>query len=154
VSAGPAFADGHCQQISIGLERTAMNETMDYSLDNSNAILPSQYSDLIRRRSLALDGEHRLMWAVLEDAIRSYLANQACATAKQQHAFAEVNAWFHAAADEPGGLFTFETICEFLAIDSAKLVKRLRCIRGKAAHLATTSSPACRRFAKPRRLAA
>jgi len=104
---------------------------MNYSLDNSNPILPSQYSDLIRRRSFALDAEHRLSWAVLEDALGSYLANQACATAKQQRAFAEVNAWFHSAAHETRGLFAFESICDFLAIDSAKLLKALESIRAR-----------------------
>jgi len=127
---------------------------MHFSLDNSNAILPSQYNDLIRRRSFALDGEHRLMWAVLEDAIGSYLANRACATAKQQRAFAEAKAWFQRAADERRGVFAFESICDFLAIDSAKLLKGLRSIRANAAQLPTTSSSASRRSPKSRRLAA
>jgi hypothetical protein len=131
-----------------------MNESTDYSLDGSNAILPSQYNGLIRRCSVAFDGAHRLLWAALEDSIGSYLANKACSTAKQQQAFAEVNAWFHPLADEDRGLCAFESICHFLAIDSTKLLKDLDAIRANAARLPATSSPMSRRSAKPRRLAA
>jgi hypothetical protein len=39
-----------------------MNEVVDYPFDVSDTILRSQYIDLIRRRSLGLDDEYRLLW--------------------------------------------------------------------------------------------
>jgi hypothetical protein len=50
-----------------------MHDSVDCSFEDSSPLLPSQYNDFIRRRSYAVDGEHRLMWAVLEDAIESYM---------------------------------------------------------------------------------
>jgi hypothetical protein len=59
-------------RISTVLEQTKMDDYMDYSLDKPNAILSSQFNDLMRRRSSAFEGAHRLLWAVLENAIKSY----------------------------------------------------------------------------------
>jgi hypothetical protein len=106
-----------------------VNEAVDYSFDGSNPILPSQYNYLIRRRSFALAGEYRLLWAVLESEIEGYLANQTCATAKQREAFEEVYDWFHAPPDQGRGLFAFPTICDLLEIDSWMLLKGLDSIR-------------------------
>jgi hypothetical protein len=131
-----------------------VNEAVDYSSDSSNPILPSQYNDLIRRRSLALAGEYRLLWAVLESAIEGYLANQTCATAKQREAFEEVYDWFHTSPDQGRGLFAFPTICDLLGIDPGMLLKGLDSIRNNGTRLLATKSPVSRAFAKPRRLAA
>ncbi len=131
-----------------------MNEPIDYSLDAANPILPSQYNDLIRRRSPTLNAELRLLWAVLESAIGSYLANQACATAKQREAFEEVYGWFHTTPDEGRGLFAFPTICELLGIGSGMVLKRLDSIRNNGTRLLAIKSPVSRASAKPRRLAA
>lgn len=91
--------------------------------DFSDAVLPSQFNDLIRRRSAAPHGECRLLWAVLEDAIRTYLVNVKCATARQRRVFEEVRAWFFPPADSFQGLFSFRGICDALAIDSEDLVR-------------------------------
>jgi hypothetical protein len=100
-----------------------MSEVIDYRFDDSDLLLPSQYNDLIRRRLLGLDGEYRLLWAVLESAIESYLANETCATPKQHAAFDEIYGWFRTSPDKGRGLFAFATICDLLGIDSGVLLK-------------------------------
>lgn len=97
--------------------------------DFNDSILPSQYNDLIRRRSAGLEGEYRLLWAVLEEAIRSYLANMDCSTPNQSRAFGEVNSWLRPAKDKLPGLFSFQTICDLLDINSGLLLRGLESIR-------------------------
>ncbi len=91
----------------------------------SYAILPSQFNDLVRRRKSGFDGEYRLMWAVLEDAIRAYVVNAKRTTRKQRIDFAEVCDWFFPPTSAPQGLFGFHSICEQLGIDSYQLARGL-----------------------------
>jgi hypothetical protein len=97
--------------------------------DSAGAILPSQYNDLMRRRTGGFEAERRLLWAVLEDAIDTYFANMLCATATQRDEFEEIRSWFHSLGAEPGRLFSFRSICDLLEIDSGKLLKQLESIR-------------------------
>jgi hypothetical protein len=99
---------------------------IDLSFEDGS-ILPSQYNDLYRRPRF--DGEHRLLWAVLEEAIRNYLANADCSTPNQRTAFQEVCNWFQAADHQLQGPFSFESICDLLQIDSGLLLKGLESIR-------------------------
>jgi hypothetical protein len=103
-----------------------MNTGIEFaSEDLGGSILPSQYNDLLRRRSTVADGEYRLLWTVLEDAIRSYLVNRGCSNPTQCRKFEEVRSWFEP-ANEPRGLFAFETICDLLGVDSGRLLKGLK----------------------------
>lgn len=91
-------------------------------------ILPCQYNELIRRPS-RLEGEKRLMWAVLEDAIRTHLVNRKCATRNQRIAYEQTRRWFEAPAGVSSGLFGFRTICDVLDIDAARLLAGLKITR-------------------------
>ena len=103
----------------------------DFSLEMSpealiGPILPLQCFALTRRRSL-FDGECRLLLAVLEHAIRSYLSTVNGASWEQRAQFAEVRRWFYASRGVRG-LFTFDSICAQLDIDTEVFRKRLRSI--------------------------
>jgi hypothetical protein len=89
--------------------------------DLSAAILPAQYYPTRRTTS---EGEYRLLVAVLENAVRSYLANRNARTTQQRLALHEVWSWFHA-SEEDTGLFGFESICELLGVDAKTLRERL-----------------------------
>ncbi len=107
-----------------------MNEPNDAGLENfGHFILPSQYNDLVRRPSRDLDGERRLLWAVLEDAISSYVANSECSTGDQRTAFVEVRDWFFPARRAPEALFDFRTVCDLLGVNSERLLGRLKSLR-------------------------
>jgi hypothetical protein len=107
-----------------------MNAAVARSYDDLNdSILSSQYDDLIRRRRSALDGEYKLLWAILGEAIKNYLANMECSTSNQRAAFAEVRRWFRPAKDKLQGLFTFQTICELLGVNPDLLLRRLESVR-------------------------
>jgi hypothetical protein len=97
--------------------------------DFNDLVLGSRYTGLIRRRSFVIDGEYRLLWAVLESAIKTYLANRTCSNSIQQRNFEEVRSWFENTAIEPRGLFHFRTLCDLLEIDSGRLLKGLNGLR-------------------------
>lgn len=86
-------------------------------------MLLSQYNDLLRRSVGSVKAEHRLLCAVLEDAIRSYVINMNCSTDRQRKAFPEVVDWFLAAENVHRELFSFHTVCDLLGVESTHILK-------------------------------
>jgi len=119
--------------------------------DLGGSVLPSQYDDLTRRRISVVEGERRLLLAVLEDAIRTYLTVRASSNPVQQKRFREVRSWFESEQDGRAELFSFRTICELLNIDSGRLLKGLR---SKAARVVPVGVQRPLRNARVRNLAA
>ncbi|HEY6298283.1 MAG TPA: hypothetical protein VIW95_01470 [Candidatus Binatus sp.] len=87
-------------------------------------LVPVQFFDLTRRRSM-LDGETRLVFAVLEDAIRCYVKTVNSARRCDREQYDEVQRWFHAEAGIHSP-FSFEYVCDVLGIEPASLRSRLR----------------------------
>jgi hypothetical protein len=100
--------------------------------DLTGAILPCQYNDLIRRRVSAPQGEFRLLWAVLEDAIRTYVANRRCSNASRRKKFEEVSNWFEPAQAESRTIFDYQNVCDLLGIDSGRLLKSLKSLDARS----------------------
>jgi hypothetical protein len=86
-------------------------------------LVPVQFFDLTRRRSM-LDGETRLVFAVLEDAIRCYVKTVNSARRCDREQYDEVQRWFHAEAGIHSP-FSFEYVCDVLGIEPASLRSRL-----------------------------
>ena len=81
-------------------------------------LLPEQFYDLTRRRRV-LEGELRLLFAVLEDAIACYLRKRNSNRAKELVLSQEAELWIKGASDD--GPFSYETICETLGIEPSRL---------------------------------
>ena len=110
----------------------AMSQAIEFTpAELNDFILRCQYNDLTRRRTRSLDGEYRLLWAVLEDAIRTYLANSTHSNPTQSRIFEEVRSWFESARNQEG-LFGFESICGLLEIDPGRLLKGLKSVDARA----------------------
>src|SRR5215472_841130 len=60
---------------------------------DAGLLLPGQYVDLVRRNNV-IEGELKLMLAVLEDAIRCYLRNVDSHHGERRREFVEVRNWF------------------------------------------------------------
>jgi len=86
-------------------------------------LVPVQFFDLTRRRS-TLDGETRLVFAVLEDAVRCYVKTVGAARRCDREQFDEVARWFHAEAGIRSP-FSFEYVCDVLGIEPTALRERL-----------------------------
>jgi hypothetical protein len=82
-------------------------------------ILPAQYGAMCRRK-LPSQGERKLLFAVLEDAIRCYLKHRDSDAALQQDPdFVEASEWL--GSDEEVGPFSFVRVCDALGINADRL---------------------------------
>jgi len=84
-------------------------------------VLPAQLDDLRKGHLLP---EHRLMLAVLEDAVHCYQVSCACDDPAPARLFRETAEWF--ASDETTSPFCFLTICQAFGIDPDYLRAGLR----------------------------
>jgi hypothetical protein len=88
-------------------------------------VVPIQFYDLIRRSTL-LDGETRLVFAVLEDAVRTYLKLRDSRGRADRVEFAEVARWFDATAGRAP--LSFEYVCEVLEIEPVSFRRKLHIV--------------------------
>ncbi len=88
------------------------------SIFHEIGILPTQYNDT-RRKNLISEGERRLLFAVLEDAIRCYLRDGGETAFDNSPAFLEAAEWL--SSDEESGPFAFVSVCEALSINAGRL---------------------------------
>src|SRR5271156_6717761 len=86
---------------------------------DTGLLLPGQYVDLVRR-SRVIEGELKLLLAVLEDAIRCYLRNVNSKEGERRRAFVEVRNWFEAGGKvraRRADIFCFDNLCGALGIE-------------------------------------
>ena len=91
---------------------------------DAGILMPAQYADLVRRNH-TLEGELKLLMAVLEDAIRCYLRNVDAKEGERRREFIEVRNWFENGFGGRAGIFGFENLCEALGIEPRRLLARL-----------------------------
>jgi hypothetical protein len=94
-----------------------------------DTLLPSQYFDRLRRRA-SIDGERRLMVAILEDAVDVYRKQAGARDRKRRQLFEDAEAWIE--SSDPLWIFSYENICDMLGIDAEYLRKGLRAWKRKA----------------------
>jgi hypothetical protein len=94
---------------------------------DAGLLLPGQYADLVRRNHV-IEGELKLLLAVLEDAIRCYLRYANSKDGERRREFIEVRNWFDGAraGARRGDIFSFENLCAALGIEPRYLLDRLR----------------------------
>jgi hypothetical protein len=92
-------------------------------------LVPVQFFDLTRRRSM-LDGETRLLFAVLEDAVRCYVKTCNSSRRSDREQFEEVQHWFNSEAGTRSP-FSFEYVCDVLTIEPQTLRSRLKLLSAK-----------------------
>jgi len=91
-------------------------------------LLGQQYYDMVGSRRPP-DGPRTLMFAVLEDGVRCYLANMHATRPRLRRIFEEAKAWIE---DRKAiGPFAFETLCTTFDIDAEGLRKQLRTMSGR-----------------------
>ncbi len=106
-------------EFDSGREFSRTEKTVDAGI-----LMPAQYADLARRNH-TLEGELKLLMAVLEDAIRCYLRNAEVKDGERRREFIEVRNWFESSVTGPSGIFSFENLCEALGIEPHRLLARL-----------------------------
>jgi hypothetical protein len=88
------------------------------SLFEPDALLPTQYLDTVRR-TVPIEPEKRLMWAVLEDAIDSYQSYFTAGKPKAANAVNEAEEWI--VTRDGRWFFSFDNICDMLGFDAEYL---------------------------------
>ncbi|HZC46411.1 MAG TPA: hypothetical protein VE243_08035, partial [Candidatus Acidoferrum sp.] len=85
---------------------------------DTGLLLPGQYADLVRRNHV-IEGELKLLLAVLEDAIRCYFRNANSKDGERRRDFIEVRSWFEGGISgaRRGDIFSFENLCAALGIE-------------------------------------
>lgn len=81
-------------------------------------ILPARYYWALRHRTW-LDGERKLMLAVLDDGVQCYLKNIGARSRHRRILFFEVRAWMKSKHNH--GPFSFELLCQEFGIESARV---------------------------------
>ena len=93
-----------------------------------DTLLPSQYHERFRRRS-QLDGERRLMLAVLEDAVDMYRKH--CGSqGRNRQLFLDAEEWID--DDDRAWVFSFLNLCDILELDGEYLRRGLRALKARA----------------------
>lgn len=88
---------------------------------------PGQWAD--QHRAKELPPEKRLLWAILDDAIRCYVKYSSGAKHRRQRLFREAACWLFTT---PPAQVTFKYVCQELDINPGYLRKKLIAIRRKA----------------------
>jgi hypothetical protein len=87
-----------------------------------DAVLPVQFYDIVGR-SRWQDGEYRLAFAVLADAVASYYKYRGARGRKGRMLFEEVKLWMQ--SRNRNGIFAYRVLCEVLGIDPDALMSAL-----------------------------
>jgi hypothetical protein len=95
-------------------------------VDGVFPLMPQQYYDLIARRHL-VDGERRLLFAVFEDAIRTYVSTMHAKSLSRRKEFEEVRDWMN--IDGEDGVFSFDSLCSLFHVDADLLRRQLATLR-------------------------
>lgn len=85
-------------------------------------MMPTQYFDRFRGSAI-LEGERRLMLAVLEDAVSSFQKYAGATRPRAKRLFKEAEEWFLDTDDT--WPFSFEAVCVVLGYDSSYVRRRL-----------------------------
>ena len=93
-------------------------------------LLPCQYIDHARRR-LSLDGPHRLMVAVVEDAVDIFRKWAGARDRRGRALFRETEEWFE--SRDHSWVFAFESICACLDLEPDSVRRGLQAWKRRAA---------------------
>jgi hypothetical protein len=88
------------------------------------ALLPAQFLVPAHESLKLWNGERRLLFGVLEEAIRSFVQYQGDCTKHGKQLFRETCEWFW--STDRHWLYSFETICDYLHLDPDYLRRGLR----------------------------
>lgn len=91
---------------------------------HEEVLTPEQFFMPRDRTAIAWTSERRLLLAVLEDAVGSFLRHRRSRTTRGQRLFREDALWF--ASSNHSWAFSFESICDHLNLDADYIRRGLR----------------------------
>jgi hypothetical protein len=118
-------------------ERTPNLEERIATLFQPDSLAAPQFFDTLRRRSYP-DPTHRLILAILEDAIHCFQDNLRARDPKRRALHLEAERWI--LSEDRTWIFSFENVCEMLGLEPGYLRSGL--IRWKERQLASRAKSA------------
>ncbi|MBI5506755.1 MAG: hypothetical protein HY899_18350 [Deltaproteobacteria bacterium] len=79
-----------------------------------DTLLPAQYFAALQRKKYPA-GEHRLLIALIEDAVECFQKHLHASDAKRRQLFLDAEVWI--AADDDFGVFSFNNVCMLLGMN-------------------------------------
>jgi hypothetical protein len=122
----PQEAEGAEMNTSVSTAVATNQKTQRTDVDGVFPLMPQQYYDLISRRRI-IDGERRLMFAVFEDAIRSYVMCMGSKSQARRREFEEVKSWIDLRGHH--SVFSFDSLCDLFEIDPDVLRNQLKTLQ-------------------------
>ena len=101
-------------------------------------LLPSQFHERFRRPR-HLDGERRLMLAVLEDAVEMYRKHCGPRAGRNRQLFLDAEEWID--NDDRSWVFSFLNLCDVLELDAEYLRRGLHALKARAAGALSRPEP-------------
>ncbi len=120
----------------------------------ADVVLPAQFFDLLRQRS-PVQGERRLMIAILEDAVTCIQKYVGAHTGHEQRLFQDARGWMLSDSADP---FSFQYVCEVVGLDPAYVrtgIERWCCRRlsqedaRRKSHASLLAAPGCAGTRRP-----
>ncbi len=85
-------------------------------------LLPIQYFAALKRKKYSC-GEHRLLVAIIQDAVECFQKHIHARDSKRRQLFLDAEAWI--ITDDDRGMFSFDNICELLGLNNDYLRRGL-----------------------------
>ena len=120
-----SIASAHSQRDLADPKRDLADPKRDLAdpkRDLADPMTPEQFYDQLSRTH-NLDGESRLLFAVLEDAIRCYTIAARSRLRSHQRELAEVTEWVNTRGDHD--LFSFDSICRVFDLEPERMRRKL-----------------------------
>ena len=105
-----------------------------------DTMVPSQYFDRLRDGWHNMSGERRLMLAILEDGIHTFLKFAGASGRMQREQFLEAEAWIE--AEDLTWVYAFRSICDHLGLEADQLRRGLRARKVQAETRGAAAEPA------------
>ena len=102
----------HAKQISVVLPFGMQEPHRSWSVEQ---LLPEQYFVPAWESAVAWTGERRLLCAVFQEAVHTFLTDRDARTARGQRLFREAQEWFW--SEDGDWLYAFKSICLHLHLD-------------------------------------
>ena len=102
----------------------------DAALFQPDTLLPTQFFSVLRQKGF-VEGEKRLMAAVLADAVECYMKQSDAPDVRGQQMFGDAEAWIFGSTTR--WLFSYGNICDVLGLDPEYVRRGLRTWRSRRA---------------------
>jgi hypothetical protein len=100
-------------QRTMGENTTTMDDRLAGPFE-PDTLLPIQFFGALRRKT-QIDGERRLMIAVLEDAVHCYMKHARATDPRTRQLFSDAEEWIM--ASDRSWFFSFENVCDTLDLN-------------------------------------